>query len=172
MLAMIILLYLPVVQLREVAGHAPLGLPSQFLQKTKRLLEELQEKRLKLPRHTILHEKLVHTIHRQGAKVACVLSGVQNTVTAETSKVEDGVQSGWSDDVGEGHPAEEVRQTLEREYTGFLGLVVEGEVGDGEGGRREECACVGVPAVMVMVGTGRRPVGVANGDEAGEGVWW
>ncbi len=98
----------PVIQLREVTGHAPLRDSRQLLQQTERLLKQLQQKSLKLPRDAILHQQLIHTVHGQRAEIPSVLSRVRDAVAAEASKVEDGVENGRGDHVGERHPAEKV----------------------------------------------------------------
>ena len=109
-----------VIQFREVTADSSIVLISQPLKQRKRLLEKLHQKRLKLSRDAILHEQLIDIVHRQRPKVARMFRHVCNTVTPKTGKVEDDLQNGWSDQTGEGHPAEEVGQALESKHTDFL----------------------------------------------------
>ena len=52
--------------------------------------------------------------------MARVFRHICRAVTPEAGKMENGVQDAGCDDTGESHPAEEMRQTLQRENTDFF----------------------------------------------------
>lgn len=115
--------------MREVARDAPLGLSSQPLKEHERLLKQFHEEGLELARHTVLHQQLVHAVHRQRTQITGIVRGVRSAVATQTSKMEDGVQDAGGDDAAQRHPAEEVGQAPQGQFAYLFSLGVQRSVG-------------------------------------------
>ena len=104
----------PIIKAREVASLYLIS--NELLEQTKRLVKELHQEHLKLPRDTVLHQQFIDAVHGNGTKTTKISRPILATVTAKTGIEKNHIQDGWCDEGGERNPAEEMTEALEGSF--------------------------------------------------------